>query len=196
MFKRFAMPLACVALILGSSAVKAEDRNTNTLMPMPDPVFSPELATRHQVKGQLMLEALSDIEISRQASRQTAAEARRESARLLAFDWNLRFDVDAKGMLEPGSSRFKPNPKGTSSDSTSDASSPRIPKGVVLLAIQIQQSQIDSIDSGNGGQHAGITGDELDLICGPDWIITWLEDENGNMIDGSAELYCGGQTFP
>ena len=36
-----------------------------------------------------------------------------------------------------------------------------------------------------------ITHDELDLICGGmEWLETWLEDANGNPIDGTYEYYC------
>lgn len=196
MFNRFALSLACTTLFLSSPFMMAQERDSTALSPVPDPTFSPELASSHRVKGKLLLDALSDIELSRQVAGQTAFEAREEAARLLAFNWNLKFDLDAKGRLLPGSSQFQPIAAQNTAGATDDKSTFRIPKGVVLLAMQIQQSQTGTIDWGQGSGHAGLTGDELDLICGPDWIITWLEDENGNMIEGTAELYCGGQSFP
>ena len=190
-----AFSIACILAANYSAPIHAMDSpdNNRSLAPVKDPLFSGEKANIQQAKGKLLLDALDDLESIRADSRQSASEARQEAARLLAFDWELQIQTDEKGQLKTGSSKYLFGSKGV--DDSRDTVL-RIPKGVVLLAVQIQQNEMGTVDSGQGSSHAGLTQDELDLICGPDWIVTWLEDEDGNMIPGSAELYCGGQSFP
>jgi len=44
---------------------------------------------------------------------------------------------------------------------------------------------------GPGTQGPPLSDEELDLTCGAGgWLGTWLEDANGNPIDGTYEYYC------
>lgn len=36
----------------------------------------------------------------------------------------------------------------------------------------------------------------LDLLCGEDWFVSWVEDEDGNPVPGTHEIYCGDQSYP
>ncbi|MFN3189096.1 MAG: hypothetical protein ACE361_01130 [Aureliella sp.] len=188
--------LGCSLVGLTTVNAVADETRTKSIMPVPDPTFSPELSSEVRVLGRLMIDALKDVDKSRELANQTSSEARHETRLLLTNDWQLQFEIDEKGKLHAGSTRFV-------FDAVSGPDRPgavRLPKPVVLFGLKVQLSSQEGgldVEAGGTPEHQALpSDDELDLICGPDWIITWLEDENGQIIEGTTELLCGGESYP
>lgn len=179
-----ALKTAAFVVVISVAACTA---NAQDIRPVPDPKFSPELASRHMVRGSELIEVV-----------QRTQEACREGMILgmnpffaLTREWRLEYSILRDGSASSG--RVFGQRK-TSPDSKT------LPKPIVLLGLGIYTAGgtgIDSFDSGDEGEATALpSDDELDLICGNDWIVTWLEDEHGNPIAGTTELYCGGTTIP
>lgn len=182
--------LACSIALLASVSTAQEA----ILTPIPDPIASPDVVSGHRIAGKILIEALQDLEKS-QAS-DYAANSWPGFYSLLVSNWKLEFQSGKRGGVAPLSARLVDTTRTTNRDGMV-----QIPKEVALLGMAIrladsQQSSFDKAPAPSPSPAALPSSDELDLVCGNDWILSWLEDENGNVIPGSTELYCGGTVIP
>lgn len=175
-----------VALALGLF-VAASTATAQDIRPVPDPTFSPELASRCKIRGSELMQVVEQT----QSRSRIGHVFGMNYYFALTQQWKLEYSVLRDGSV--GSARAV------------DAAAARpgarvIPKPIALLGLAIStagDSGIDDFDSGDEGEATALpSDDELDLVCGDDWIVTWLEDEHGNPIAGTTELYCGGTTIP
>lgn len=194
MHRRYSTGLivAC-ALILAPRLSIAQDA-TSGFMPIPDPISSPGLVSPHQIAGKTLIQTLQDLENTRAST--NAANSWPGLYGLLVSNWQLAYKLDKRGGVVPMSARL-----GSDGDSATNAGFKSIPKEVALLgmAIRLADARLPSQDKApNPGPSPTSlpSSNELDLICGQDWIISWLEDEDGNVVPGSTELYCGGTVIP
>ncbi|MEM6688376.1 MAG: hypothetical protein AAF664_03050 [Planctomycetota bacterium] len=149
-------------------------------------------------KGHVVMDAILDLSITQMLGGGDPFEAPLNDDGTPIADWQLEFVVKKDGGVLPGTTRLQIDPR----SKTQGSEWVRIPKGIVLIGLELRANGQSCcggnlIKASDDAEQVGpFTDDELDLMCGEDWIITWEEDANGNEIPGTSELYCGSVVVP